>query len=82
MRSQPFADNRVSYGPQVFPSTSEEQRLEGPLRLGNQPPARARRRRSLRLRLSERYGVPFNSVQCNWHDGSSGSRRTATPTGW
>jgi hypothetical protein len=44
MKSQPFADNRISYGPQVLPAPPEEQCLEGPLRLGNERPARARSR--------------------------------------
>jgi hypothetical protein len=71
MKSQPFADNRASYGPQVFPSPRKSNAWKDRYALATNPQPEPAAIRSLRLRLSERYGVPFNSVQCNWHDGNS-----------
>lgn len=71
MKSQPFANNRASYGPQVFPSPRKSNAWKDPYALATNPQPEPAAIRSLRLRLSERYGVPFNSVQCNWHDGNS-----------
>jgi alkylated DNA repair dioxygenase AlkB len=71
MKSQPFADNRVSYGPQVFPSPRKSNAWKDRYALATNLQPEPAAIRSLRLRLSERYGVPFNSVQCNWHDGNS-----------
>jgi hypothetical protein len=31
------------------------------------------------MKMSEKYGVPFNSVQCNWHEGTSGVRAHCDP---
>jgi hypothetical protein len=79
MKSQPFADNRISYGPQVFPaprkSNAWKDRYAWTTNIQPEPALV----RSLRLRMSERYGVPFNSVQCNWHDGTSGVKPHCDP---
>jgi hypothetical protein len=71
MRSQPFADNRVSYGPQVFPSPKRSNAWKDRYAWATNPQPEPALIQSLRLRLAERYGVPFNSVQCNLHDGNS-----------
>jgi hypothetical protein len=71
MKSQPFADNRASYGPQVFPSPRKSNAWKDRYALATNPQPEPAAIQSLRLRLSERYGVPFNSVQCNWHGGNS-----------
>jgi hypothetical protein len=79
MQSQPFADNRLSYGPQVFPATRKsnawKDRYAWATNIQPEPAAI----RSLRLRPSLRYGVPFNSVQCNWHDGNSAVKAHCDP---
>jgi hypothetical protein len=79
MKSQPFADNRVSYGPQVFPaprkSNAWKDRYAWATNIQPEPAVV----RSLRLRVSERYGLPFNSVQSNWHDGTSGVKPHCDP---
>lgn len=67
MKSQPFADNRVSFGPQVFPSPRKSNAWKDRYALATNPQPEPGVIQSLRLRLSERYGLPFNSVQCNWH---------------
>jgi len=79
MRSQPFADNRVSYGPQVFPAPRRSNAWRDRYAWATNPQPEPTAIRSLRLRLSERYGVPFNSVQCNWHEGSSEVRAHDDP---
>jgi hypothetical protein len=79
MRSQPFADNRVSYGPQVFPALRKNNAWKDRYAWATNPQPEPVLIRSLRLRLSERYGVPFNSVQCNWHEGISAVRPHADP---
>ncbi len=71
MKSQPFADCRVSYGPQVFPSPRKSNAWKDRYALATNPQPEPAAIESLRLRLSERYGLPFNSVQCNWHAGNS-----------
>jgi hypothetical protein len=79
MKSQPFADNRVSYGPQVFPSPRKSNAWKDRYAWATNPHPEPALVQSLRLRLSERYGVPFNSVQCNWHEGTSAVRPHADP---
>lgn len=71
MKSQPFADNRVSYGPQVFPAHRRSNAWKDRYAWATNSQPEPALIRSLRLRLSERYGVPFTSVQCNWHHGDS-----------
>jgi hypothetical protein len=71
MKSQPFANCRVSYGPQVFPPPRKSNAWKDPYALATNPQPEPEPIRVLRLRLTERYGVPFNSVQCNWHAGTS-----------
>jgi len=74
IKSQPFADNRVSYGPQVFPASRKSNAWRDRYAWATNLQPEPTLIRSLRLRLSERYGVPFNSVQCNWHEGTSAVR--------
>jgi hypothetical protein len=79
MKSQPFADNRVSYGPQVFPATRKSNAWADRYAWATNIQPEPAVVQSLRLRLSEKYGVPFNSVQCNWHDGTSGVKPHCDP---
>ena len=79
MKSQPFADCRVSYGPQVFPPLRKSNAWKDLYALATNPQPEPEPIRLLRLRLSERYGVPFNSVQCNWHAGTSEVKAHADP---
>jgi len=79
MKSQPFADNRVSYGPQVFPSPRRSNAWKDRYAWATNPQPEPTLIQSLRVRLCERYGVPFNSVQCNWHDGNSAVRAHDDP---
>jgi alkylated DNA repair dioxygenase AlkB/uncharacterized Zn-finger protein len=79
MKSQPFADCRVSYGPQVFPPPRKSNAWKDRYALATNPQPEPELIRLLRLRLSERYGVPFNSVQCNWHGGNSGVKAHYDP---
>lgn len=71
MKGQPFADNRISYGPQVFPSPRKSNAWKDRYAWATNLQSELAAIQSLRMRLSERYGVPFNSVQSNWHDGNS-----------
>jgi len=61
---------RVSHGPQIFPrdkknsdsqwfTTAQNQKPEPPLLT------------TLLARLRDKYAVPFNSIQCNYHEGAS-----------
>jgi hypothetical protein len=79
MRSQPFADNRVSYGPQVFPAPRRSNAWRDRYAWAANPQPEPALIQSLRVRLSERYGMPFNSVQCNWHEGTSEVRAHDDP---
>ena len=79
MKSQPFADNRVSYGPQVFPAPRKSNAWKDRYAWATNIQPEPALVRSLRLRMSERYCVPFNSVQCNWHDGTSGVKPHCDP---
>jgi hypothetical protein len=79
MKSQPFANNRISYGPQVFPAPRKSNAWADRYAWQTNIQAEPAVVRSLRLRMSERYGVPFNSVQCNWHDGTSGVKPHCDP---
>jgi hypothetical protein len=71
MTAEPFVNNRISYGPQVFPVMRKSNGWKARYAWATNHYPEPRAIRSLRLRLAERYGVPFNSVQANWHDGAS-----------
>lgn len=79
MKSQPFADCRVSYGPQVFPPLRKSNAWKDLYALATNQQPEPEEIVLLRLRLSERYGVPFNSVQGNWHVGTSEVRAHCDP---
>ena len=57
MKSQPFADCRVSYGPQVFPPLRKSNAWKDLYALATNPQPEPEEIVLLRLRLSERYGV-------------------------
>jgi hypothetical protein len=68
MKAQPFANGRISYGLQIHPILKKNR--PGDVWAKNIRPE-PDFIQSLRVRVSEKYGVPFNSVQCNWHTGES-----------
>ena len=67
LMAQPHKNNRLSYGPQVYPMKAQD--VSAAWAANPQPEPDLIK--ALRERMSLRYGVPFNSVQCNYHGSES-----------
>src|SRR5712692_1434030 len=74
---------RVSYGPQINPIKQKEEKnsnLQWFIKAQDQkpdPPLLT----VLRARLTDKYAVPFNSIQCNFHEGTSEVEEHLDPHG-
>src|SRR5205823_5802139 len=66
LQSQTFVNGGLSYGPQVFPIAARNTRADVWATNTQPEPIYITQ---LRERMSLKYGIPFNSVQCNLHTG-------------
>ena len=79
LKAQQVIEKRLSYGPQIFPMKLRN-RPEDVWATNIQPEPEFIK--TLRERMSDHCGVPFNSVQCNFRDSTTKVNAHADTYGW